>query len=166
MLCLLGCLVLPIEWGQVMEATCIYCTSLHTFPIDHHPSIVPLLQFWSASCEAPHFQVLEEKAWPNCHSIIFPTCMILFSPSMMYSLLYEPNDGSMILGFCVFLRFSTVCECSVMVLCDDCKMLAVIIREMGIGKLRMGCLLGQCSFMMSLCGIIRNNGAIWLWVDD
>jgi hypothetical protein len=56
MLCLLGCLVFQIEWGQVMEAMCIYCMSLQTFPIAHHPSIVPLLQFHSVGCEASRFQ--------------------------------------------------------------------------------------------------------------
>jgi hypothetical protein len=88
--------------------------------------------------------------------------MILFSPSMMYSLFYEPNGGSVMLGFCVFLRFSTVCKCGVMALCDDCKMLEIASKGMGIIKLCIGCLLGQCSFMMGLCGIISNSGAIRL----
>jgi hypothetical protein len=149
-----------------MEATCIYYTSLHTFPIARHPSIVPLLQFHSVGCEAPHFQGFGRKAWPTHHLSIFSTGMILFSPSMMYSLLYEPNGGSVMLGFCVFLRISTVCKCGVMALCDECKMFGIASKGMGIIKLHIGCLLGQCSFMMGLCGIISNNGAIWLWVDD
>jgi hypothetical protein len=51
---------------------------------------------------------------------------------MMGSLFYEPNGGSMILGFCVFLIFSTVCKYGVMDLCDECKMLTIVSREMGI----------------------------------
>jgi len=112
------------------------------------------------------FRFLEGKVRPTHHLRIFPTGMILFSRSMMYSLLYEPNGGSMMLGFCVFLRFSTVCTCGVMALCDDYKMLGIASKGMGIIKLCVVCLLGQCSFMMGLFGIISNNGAIWLWVDD
>jgi len=41
-----------------------------------------------------------------------------------------------------------------MALCDDYKLLAIIIRAMGIIKLRVGgCLVGM-NFMTSLCGII------------
>jgi hypothetical protein len=42
----------------------------------------------------------------------------------------------------------------VMALCDDCKLLAIIIRAMGIIKLRVGGFLVSMNFMMSLCGII------------
>jgi hypothetical protein len=70
-----------------MEATCIYRMSLHTFPIACHPSNVPLLQFRSVGCEAPRFQDFGREARPTRHLSIFPTSMILFSPSMMYSLL-------------------------------------------------------------------------------
>jgi uncharacterized YccA/Bax inhibitor family protein len=83
--------------------------------------------------------------------------MILFSPSMMYSLLYEPNDGSVMLGFCVFLRILTVYKCGVMALCDDYKMFGIASKGMGIFKLCVGCFLGQCSFMMGLCGIISKQ---------
>jgi hypothetical protein len=86
--------------------------------------------------------------------------MVLFSPSMKYSLFYEPNGGSVMFGFCVFLRFSTVCKCGVMVLCDDCKMLEIASKEMGIIKLHIGCLFSQWSFMMGLFGIISHSGAI------
>jgi hypothetical protein len=55
---------------------------------------------------------------------------------MMYSLLYEPNDDSMILGFCVFLRILTMCKCGVRALFDDCKMLEIARKRMGIIKLR------------------------------
>jgi len=65
MLCLWSCLVLGIEWGQVMEAACIYCTSLHTFPIGHHPSIVPLFQFFSVGCEVLQFQVFGRESSTN-----------------------------------------------------------------------------------------------------
>jgi hypothetical protein len=112
------------------------------------------------------FRFLEGKDRPTCHLRIFPTCMILFSTSMMYSLLYEPNGGSVMLGFCVFLIFSSVCKCGVMALCDDCKMLEIERKVMGIIKLRVGCFLGPCSFMMGLCGIISNSSEICLWVDD
>jgi hypothetical protein len=67
MLCLLGCLVLGIEWGQVMEATCIYCTSLQTFPIARHPSIVPLLHFALLVVKLRVFRFLEGKARPTRH---------------------------------------------------------------------------------------------------
>jgi hypothetical protein len=80
------------------------------------------------------FRFLEGKARPTRHLSIFLTGMVLFSPSMMDSLFYEPNGGSVMLGFCVFLRFSTVCKYGVMALCDDCKMLAIVSREMGIIK--------------------------------
>jgi hypothetical protein len=95
---------------------------------------------------------------------IFPIGKVLFSPSMKYSMFYEPNGGSMMLGFYVFLRFSTVCKCGVMALCDGCKMLEIASKGMGIIKLLIGFLLGQCSFMMGHCGIISDNGAIRLWV--
>jgi hypothetical protein len=42
----------------------------------------------------------------------------------------------------------------VMDLYDDCKILAIIIREMGIIKLCVGGCLVNVIFMMSLCGII------------
>jgi hypothetical protein len=42
----------------------------------------------------------------------------------------------------------------VMALCDDYKILAIIIREMGIIKLRIGGCLVNVIFMMSLYGII------------
>lgn len=60
---------------------------------------------------------------------------------MMYSLLYEPNDGSMMLGFCVLLRIFTMCKCGVMALCDDYKMLVIESKGIGIIKLRVGCFL-------------------------
>jgi hypothetical protein len=41
-----------------------------------------------------------------------------------------------------------------MALCDDCKLLAIIIRAMGIIKLHVGGFLINMDFMMSLCGII------------
>jgi uncharacterized membrane protein len=138
----LGYIVLQIEWGQVMEATCIYCTSLHIFPIARHPSIAPLLQFLSVGCEAPRFQVFRREARPTHHLSFFPIGMILFSPSMTYSLLYEPNYGSMMLGFYVFLRISTVYKCGVMVLCYDYKMFGIASNEMGILKFRIGFFLG------------------------
>jgi hypothetical protein len=53
---------------------------------------------------------------------------------MMDSLFYQPNGGSVMHGFCVFLRFSIVCKYGVMVLHDDCKMLVIVSREMGIIK--------------------------------
>jgi hypothetical protein len=81
---------------------------------------------------------------------------------MMYSLLYEPNGGSTMLGFCVFLRFSTVCKCGVMDLCDDCKMLEFASKGMGIIKFHISFLLGQYSFMMGLCRIISDSGEIRL----
>jgi hypothetical protein len=71
---------------------------------------------------------------------------------MMDSLFYEPNGGSVMLGFCVFLRFSTVCKYGVMALCDDCKMLEIVSKEMGIIKLCIGYLLGQCGFY---------DGSLW-----
>jgi hypothetical protein len=90
--------------------------------------------------------------------------MVIFSPSMKYSLFYEPNGGSMMLGFYVFLRFSTVCKCGVMALCDDCKMLEIASKGMSVINLCVDCFLGQCSFMMGLCGIISDSGVIRLWV--
>jgi len=68
----------------------------------------------------------------------------------------------MMLGLCVFLRFSAMCKCGVMDLCDDCKMLEIARNRMGIIKLRVGCLLGQCIFMMGLYRIISDSGAIRL----
>ena len=70
----------------------------------------------------------------------------------------------MMLGFCVFLRFSTVCKYGVMALCDDCKMLEIANKGMGMIKLCIGFFLGQCGFMMGLCGIISDSGEIRLWV--
>jgi hypothetical protein len=105
---------------------------------------------------------LEGKDQPTHLLSIFPIGMILFSPSMKYSLFYEPNGGSVMLGFCVFLRFSTLHKCGVMALCDECKMLEIASKGMVIIKLCVGCLLGQCSFMMGLCGIISESGAIRL----
>jgi hypothetical protein len=43
-------------------------------------------------------------------------------------------------GFCVFLSFSTVCKYGVMALCDDCKMLVIVSRVMGIIEYK-GCAL-------------------------
>jgi hypothetical protein len=80
------------------------------------------------------FSVLEGKARPTHHLRVLLIGMVLFSLSMMDSLLYEPNGGSVMLGFCVFLRFSTMCKCGVMALCDDCKMLETVRKEMGIIK--------------------------------
>jgi hypothetical protein len=77
------------------------------------------------------FRFLEGKARPTRHLIVFLTGVIFFSPSMMYSLLYEPNDGSVMLGFYVFFRISTVCKCGVMALCDDCKMLEIASKRNG-----------------------------------
>jgi hypothetical protein len=74
---------------------------------------------------------------------------------MMYSLLYEPNDGSMVLGFCVFLRFFTVCNCVLWLSVN--KMFGIASKGMGIFKLCVGCLLGQRSFMMGLSRIIRKQ---------
>jgi hypothetical protein len=51
--------------GRVMEAMCIYCKSLQNFPIVHHPRIVPLLQFLSIGCEAPHFHVFGREISAN-----------------------------------------------------------------------------------------------------
>jgi hypothetical protein len=41
-----------------------------------------------------------------------------------------------------------------MALCDDCKLLAIIIRAMGVIKLHIGGFLVSMNFMMSLSGII------------
>jgi hypothetical protein len=51
---------------------------------------------------------------------------------MMDSLFYEPNGGSVMLRFCVFLIISTMCTYGVMSLYDDCKMLVVVSREICI----------------------------------
>jgi hypothetical protein len=72
----------------------------------------------------------------------------------------------MILIFCMFLIFLTMCKCGVMALYDDCKMFGIESKGMGIINLCVGCLLSHFIFMMGLCGIISSNGAIWLWVDD
>jgi hypothetical protein len=47
-----------------------------------------------------------------------------------------------------------VYKCGVMTLCYDYKMFQITRKGMGIFKLCIGCLLGQCSFMMGLYGII------------
>jgi hypothetical protein len=86
--------------------------------------------------------------------------MVIFSPSLKYSLFYEPNGGSMMLGFYVFLRFSTVCKCGVMALCDDGKMLEIASKGMGVINLCVSLFLGKCSFIMGLYGIISDSGAI------
>ena len=110
------------------------------------------------------FRFLEGKAQSNRYLRVFLIGMVIFSPSMIDSLLYEPNGGLVMLGFSVFLRFLTVCKCGVMALCDDCKMLEIGSKGMGVINLRVGCLLGQCSFMMGLYGIISDSGVIRLWV--
>jgi len=62
------------------------------------------------------------------------------------------------LGFCVFLRFFTVFKYGVMTLCDDCQMLVVVRREMGIIKYK-GCALviygSTWFFFIILCGIME-----------
>jgi hypothetical protein len=108
MLCLFGCIILQIEWGQVMEQTCIDCMSLHTFPIARHPRISPLLQFHYVGCEALRFQVFGREARLNRQLIFFRICLILCLSIHDYFLLYEPNDGSIMLGLCVFLIILTV----------------------------------------------------------
>jgi hypothetical protein len=110
-------------------------------------------------CEAPRFQVFfEGKARPTRHSSVFFTGMVLFSPSMMDSLFYEPNVSSVMLRFCVFLRFFTVCTYGAMALCDDCKMLVVVSKEMGIIEYK-GCTLfiyGSAWFLLVvLRGIMK-----------
>jgi hypothetical protein len=90
--------------------------------------------------------------------------MVIFSPSMNYYLFYEPICGSVMLGFCVFLIFLSVCKCGVMDLYDDCKMLEIERKGMVTIKLCIGGLLSQCSFMMGIYGIISDSGAIRLWV--
>jgi hypothetical protein len=107
--------------------------------------------------EAPHFQVSEGKARPTRHLSDFLTCMALYSPSMMDSLYYELNGGSGMHGFCVFLSFSTVCKYGVMALCDDCEMLVIVSRVMGIIDYKVVHWLFSWSiwfFMMVLCGIM------------
>jgi hypothetical protein len=47
-----------------------------------------------------------------------------------------------------------------MALYDDCKLLAIARKGMGIFKLRVGVCSGQCSFMMGLCGIISKQWCI------
>jgi hypothetical protein len=100
----------------------------------------------------------EGKAWPTRHFSVFLTGMVLFSLSMMDSLFYEPNGGSVMLEFYVFLRFSTVCTYGIMALCDDCTMLVVVSREMGILEYK-GCALviyGSAWFLLIvLCGITK-----------
>jgi hypothetical protein len=59
-----------------------------------------------------------------------------------------------------------MCKCVVMAIYDDYKMFGIASKGMGIIKLCVGCLFGRCSFMMGLYGIISNNGAIWLWIND
>jgi hypothetical protein len=101
---------------------------------------------------------LEGKAQPTHHFSIILTGMVIFSPSMMDSLFYEPNGGSVMLGFFVFLRFLTVFKYGVMALCDDCKMLVVVRREMGIIKYKVCALViyGSTWFLLIiLCGIME-----------
>jgi hypothetical protein len=74
-------------------------------PIACHPSIVALLHCFSVGCEAPRFQVLEGKARPTRHLSDFLTGMALFSPSMMDSLFYESNGGSVNAWILCFLEF-------------------------------------------------------------
>jgi hypothetical protein len=88
----------------------------------------------------------------------FFTGMVLFSPSMMDSLFYEPNVGSVMLKFCVFLRFFTVCTYGAMALCDDYKMLVVVSKEMGIIEYKGSTLViyGSAWFLLVvLFGIIK-----------
>jgi hypothetical protein len=83
--------------------------------------------------------------------------MALNFPSMMDSLFYESNGGSVMHGFCVFLSFSTVCKYGVMALCDDCKMLVIVSRVMGIIDYKVCALVifsVSVVFMMVLCGIM------------
>jgi hypothetical protein len=110
MLSLLGCLILGIEWDQVRKRRAFTARhSKHSLsPVTLallHCCIIALLVV-----KLLIFRFLEGKAWPTRHLSVFLTGMLLFSPSMMDSLFYEPNGGSMMLRFCVFLIFSTMCK--------------------------------------------------------
>jgi hypothetical protein len=76
---------------------------------------------------------------------------------MKDSLFYESNGGLGMHGLCVILSFSTVCKYGVMFLYDDCEMLIIVSRVMGIIEYK-GCALVIFSvsviFMMVLCGIM------------
>jgi hypothetical protein len=60
--------------------------------------------------------------------------MVIFSPSMMKSLIYEPSGGSIMHGFCFFLSFPTVCKYGVVAFCDEWEMLMIVRKIMGIIK--------------------------------
>jgi hypothetical protein len=67
-------------------------------------------------------------------------------------------------GFCVFLSFSIVCKYGVVAFYDDCEMLMIVRRIMGIIKLCIDYLLGQCGFYDGSLWSNNGNGTIRLKV--
>jgi hypothetical protein len=120
--------------GLGEEVTCIYCTSLQTSLL---PVTLALLYCFIVALlvvKIRVFRFLEGKARPTCHLSNFLTCMVLFSPSMMEYLFYEPSGGSVMHGFCAFLSFPIVCKYGVVDFYDVCEMLMIVSRIMGIIK--------------------------------
>jgi hypothetical protein len=81
--------------------------------------------------------------------------MDMYFPSMMKYLFYEPNGGSRMHGFCVILSFSTMFKYGVMFLCDDCEMLIMVRRVMGIIEYK------GCALVIFSVNAIFYDGYLW-----
>jgi hypothetical protein len=91
------------EWR--MEAMCIYCTSLHTSPNGHHPSL-DYVQMCFDVAKLQFFRQGKNRST----KLAFLRLLVIgmsFSPSMNH-FGYEIGIGSVVYGSVIFLRLEIV----------------------------------------------------------